>query len=182
MMTLQKFEFQSLTVYPEVSKKRRELDVCNVAFCVLVILIHVLAEPVTQYRQDSVLYVLALGPWRLSAFVVQGFLFLAGVKLFVTRKSQSDPFSYSQFYLGRLYRAVPLCRATVYSIPVSARAGTDLSLRMDRRCFDRTACRSFVFCACDLSVLFARTALAAHGISRQCGTVASFLSDSHASL
>ena len=117
MMTLQKFEFQSLTVYPEVSKKRRELDVCNVAFCVLVILIHVLAEPVTQYRQDSILYVLVLGPWRLSAFVVQGFLFLAGVKLFVTRKSQSDPFSYSQFYLGRLYRVVLpyLCAALLFT-------------------------------------------------------------------
>lgn len=106
MITLQKFEFQSITVYPEPPKKRRELDVCNVVFCFLVILIHVLAEPVTQYRKDSVLYVLALGPWRLSAYVVQGFLFLAGVKTFLTHKSPVDPFSYSKYAVGRLRRVV----------------------------------------------------------------------------
>lgn len=106
-----------MTVYPEMQKKRRELDVCNVVFCILVILIHVLAEPVTQYRHDNILYALALGPWRLSAFVVQGFLFLAGVKMFLTHKSSGDPFSYQRFYFGRLRRVVIpyLCAALVFT-------------------------------------------------------------------
>lgn len=105
-MTLQKFEFQSMTIHLGSFDKRRELDFCNIMFCALVILIHVLAEPVSLYRRDSILYALVLGPWRLSAFVVQGFIFLAGVKAFLRNKSLSDPFSLSQYYIGRLRRVV----------------------------------------------------------------------------
>ncbi len=111
-----------MTIYPGVSDKRRELDLCNVVFCALVILIHVLAEPVSLYRRDSVLYALVLGPWRLSAFVVQGFLFLAGVKAFLRNKSPSDPFSLSQYYFGRLRRVVLpyLGAAVLFSVYLGA--------------------------------------------------------------
>ncbi len=95
-----------MTIYPGTSEKRRELDLCNVVFCTLVILIHVLAEPVSLYRRDSILYALVLGPWRLSSFVVQGFLFLAGVKAFLKNKPMEDSFSLLQYYIGRLHRVV----------------------------------------------------------------------------
>ena len=62
-------------------KKKTELSFLNVFFCALVILIHVLSAPVTQLEKQSVQYALVFFPWRLSAFVVQGFIFLAGLKM-----------------------------------------------------------------------------------------------------
>lgn len=107
-----------MTVYPSPPQKRRELDICNVIFCLLVILIHILAEPVTYYRHDSIHYALVLGPWRLSSYVVQGFLFLAGVKTFIHNKSPSDPFSYKKYAYGRLQRVVfpYLAAALLFSV------------------------------------------------------------------
>lgn len=61
--------------------KKTELSILNVLFCVLVVLIHVLSAPVTQLERGSLQYVLVFVPWRLSAFVVQGFIFLSGVKM-----------------------------------------------------------------------------------------------------
>ncbi len=61
--------------------KKVELSFLNTLFCLLVILIHVLSSPVTAFEKESLQYLLALIPWRLSAFVVQGFIFLAGVKM-----------------------------------------------------------------------------------------------------
>ncbi len=88
----------------EQKKQREELSLCNVLFCLLVIFIHVSSEPVTLYLKDSPLYILTLSLWRLSSFVVQGFLFLSGVKLFLHYRI--DGFSYPKFLLGRLKRVV----------------------------------------------------------------------------
>lgn len=95
----------SVVVPSETSgtKKRRELSVCNVVFCLLVLFIHISAEPVTLYDKQSVLYIATLSLWRLSSFVVQGFLFLSGVKLFLPTTRR---FSYRKFYLSRLKRVV----------------------------------------------------------------------------
>lgn len=88
-----------------VSRKRREeLTLCNVVFCLLVMFIHISSEPVTLYLKDSPIYILTLSLWRLSSFVVQGFLFLSGVKLFLNFRI--DDFSYPKFLLGRLRRVV----------------------------------------------------------------------------
>lgn len=92
---------------PVRNKKRDELSLCAVIFCLLVIFIHISAEPVTSYRTDSILFILTLSLQRLSSFVVQGFLFLSGVKLFLRfRADGSDGFSYGKFYLSRLKRVV----------------------------------------------------------------------------
>ncbi len=89
------------------SPKRPELSLCTVIFCLLVIFIHVSSEPVSTYRTDSVLFVLTMSLHRLSSFVVQGFLFLSGVKLFLNfRPNGDDSFSYRKFYLSRLRRVV----------------------------------------------------------------------------
>ncbi|MBE6598779.1 MAG: acyltransferase [Ruminococcaceae bacterium] len=85
-------------------KKREELSLLNVFFCLLVIFIHVTAEPVTLYLKDSPLYILTLSLHRLSSFVVQGFIFLSGVKLFLN--FGVDDFSYGKFFISRLKRVV----------------------------------------------------------------------------
>jgi len=118
---------------PPQKKKREELSLCNVMFCLLVVFIHVSAEPVTLYLKDSILYILTLSCWRLASFVVQGFLFLSGVKLFLN--SDPEGFSYPKFFLSRLKRVVlpyigafclfflyfALCSAVEVSVPAFLR-------------------------------------------------------------
>ncbi len=73
-------------------KKKNELSFLNVFFCIMVVLIHVLSAPVTQLEKGSIPYAVAFVPWRLSGFVVQGFIFLAGVKMALGfKKSVSYP-------------------------------------------------------------------------------------------
>lgn len=64
-------------------QRKNELSFLNIVFCLLVILIHVLSEPVTVLSKESWQYGVAFVPWRLSAFVVQGFIFLSGLKMFL---------------------------------------------------------------------------------------------------
>lgn len=64
-------------------KRKDELSALNVLFCFLVIFIHVSSSPVSTMEPSGAGYFAVLIPWRLSAFVVQGFLFLSGLKLFL---------------------------------------------------------------------------------------------------
>ena len=87
-----------------MTKQRKgELTVASVIFMVLVIFIHAASEGVSGYRVDSVQFLVLQSLHRLSSFVVQGFLFLSGLKLFLPSKK---PFSYQKFYLSRLKRVV----------------------------------------------------------------------------
>lgn len=83
--------------------KLSELSLCSVIFCLLVIFIHVSSEPVTSYDKQSLLYILVLSLWRLSSFVVQGFIFLSGLKLFL---SYSQKFSYKRYAVSRIKKVV----------------------------------------------------------------------------
>ena len=65
----------------ETRKRLPELSYLNLTFCILVILIHVLSEPVGTLDKSSLQYFAVMIPFRLSAFVVQGFIFLSGLKL-----------------------------------------------------------------------------------------------------
>lgn len=64
-------------------QRKNELSFLNIVFCLLVILIHVLSDPVTLLPKESWQYGVAFVPWRLSGFVVQGFIFLSGLKMFL---------------------------------------------------------------------------------------------------
>jgi len=79
-----------------------EFSICSVIFCLIVVFIHVSSEAVTLYNKQSVIYIIVLSLWRLSSFVVQGFIFLSGLKLFL----KSGGFSYKRFYISRLKRVV----------------------------------------------------------------------------
>lgn len=84
-------------------KRLTELSYSNLLLCLLVIFIHASAEPVSQLNRDSWQYLAVMIPWRLSAFVVQGFFFLSGVKLVLGAK---EPFDTKGFYLRRVKTVV----------------------------------------------------------------------------
>ena len=70
----------------------------NLLMCMLVIFVHIASWTINSLDRTSVKYIFLMVPWRLSAFVVQGFLFLSGVKLFSSEK----PFHYGRFLYGRV--------------------------------------------------------------------------------
>ena len=87
-----------------MAKKRlAELSYLNLLLYLLVIFIHVSAEPVSRLNRDSLQYLVVVVPWRLSAFVVQGFFFLSGVKLCLGAK---EPFDAPHFWLRRVRTVV----------------------------------------------------------------------------
>ncbi len=99
-------------------QRKGELTVASVIFMVLVIFIHVASEGVSRYRLDSVQFLILQSMHRMSSFVVQGFLFLSGLKLFLP---SDKPFAYRKFYLSRLKRVVlpyllVFCLIYLYSI------------------------------------------------------------------
>lgn len=83
-----------------MAKRKTELSMMNIIMCLLVIFVHIASWTIGSMDKESVKYIFLLVPWRLSAFVVQGFLFLSGVKLF----SAAKPFSYGRFLFGRLIK------------------------------------------------------------------------------
>ena len=85
-----------------MQKRKSEITLFSLLMCVLVIFIHVTSWTLTAMDKTSVKYLCLLFPWRLSAFVVQGFVFLSGVRLFLSKK----PVAYGKFLVGRVRRIV----------------------------------------------------------------------------
>lgn len=75
-----------------------EISLLNSLFCVIVIFIHILSFAVASYPVNTAQFIAVMIPWRLSSFVVQGFLTLSGIKLFLTRK---EHFDYAKYYKSR---------------------------------------------------------------------------------
>ncbi len=82
-------------------KRRDEISLLNVFLCVLVIWIHVSSGAVSGVDRGAWQGFLVYVPWRLAAFVVQGFLFLGGLRLFLHYNGKRD---YGRYYLGRAKR------------------------------------------------------------------------------
>lgn len=85
-----------------MQKRKNEIILLSVLMCMLVIFIHVTSWTLTAMDRTSPKYLLLLFPWRLSAFVVQGFVFLSGMRLFLSEKN----FAYGAFLGGRVRRIV----------------------------------------------------------------------------
>ena len=87
------------------TKKARffEISLLNVFFCMLVIFIHVSSKPVTSLDKNAWQYFAVMIPWRLSGFVVQGFIFLSGLKLFLNK---SNGFVYHKFLFKRFFSII----------------------------------------------------------------------------
>ena len=66
-----------------VKTRKTEISMLNILLCLMVVFIHVSSAPVSQLNKESFQYITVMVPWRLSAFVVQGFIFLSGLKFFI---------------------------------------------------------------------------------------------------
>lgn len=76
------------------SKRKSEISYLNILLCLFVIFIHIISFAVSGFPTGTLSYNLAMFPWRMVSFVVQGFILLSGVKLFLTRK---DEISYGKY-------------------------------------------------------------------------------------
>ena len=73
----------------------------SVLLCLLVVFIHVSADPVTRADRESWQFLAAFLPWRLAAFAAQGFIFLSALRLALSNSRRSF-----LSYLGRRLRRV----------------------------------------------------------------------------
>lgn len=78
--------------------RKKELSLLNVVFCLLVIFIHISSYPLASYEIGSIPYNIVLFLWRLASFVVQGFVLLSGLKMFLNKKEKP----YLSMLLGKL--------------------------------------------------------------------------------
>ena len=99
----------------DTNKSRRyEISFLNMLFCLIVIFIHITSYLVSQSVVKTTGYCIAVVFSRLSSFVVQGFVMLSGVKLFLTRK---DSVSYTKWLKQRFFGIILpyiLCFAVYY--------------------------------------------------------------------
>lgn len=81
-----------------MGKRKNEISIMNVWLCLIVILIHLVSKPITELGSDTLLYKPFVIISRLSAFVVQGFIFLSGMKLFLNSRRKA----YASFMINRI--------------------------------------------------------------------------------
>ncbi len=84
------------------TRRRQDILFLNIFFCLLVILIHTSSEVITQMNRGHTMYWVVLLLSKLSAFVVQGFIMLSGIKLFL----KAGSIHYGRFYLSRLTKVI----------------------------------------------------------------------------
>lgn len=75
-------------------KRLFELSAMNILLCLMVIFIHVTSEPVTGYMKNSFPYAVVCIAQRGVLFVVQGFIFLSGLKLMKSKNRERSYFSF----------------------------------------------------------------------------------------
>ena len=87
----------------KTKKKYFEISVLNAFMCILVVFIHVSTAPLGALESESWQYIIIMIPRRGFAFVVQGFIFLSGMKLFLSRTKQ---FSYGSYLAKRFLHVI----------------------------------------------------------------------------
>lgn len=93
--------------------KKYEISLLNVIFCLLVIFIHVCSEPVTKLISGSIAHTVIFSAWKASAFVVQGFIMLAGAKLYLSGKKEKF-LSYITARFTKIYVPYSIAVAVYY--------------------------------------------------------------------
>lgn len=86
----------------KMTKRKSELSLFNILMCLSVVFVHVLSWTIGGMDKSSLQYIFVLTLWRLLQFVVQGFIFLSAVKLFLSKKDTD----YEKFVAGRYKRVV----------------------------------------------------------------------------
>ena len=79
--------------------QKKELSLLNLLFCILVVLIHCLSQPVSVLDRSSWQYALVLCVQRLAFVSVPGFFFLSGLKLTLFADRHR---SLVKYWLGRV--------------------------------------------------------------------------------
>lgn len=82
--------------------RKFSLSAAGALFCLIVIFIHVISPVISGADRSTATYACALSLWRLSAFVVQGFVLTAGIKLGL--KFGSGKQKWGMYYLSRAKR------------------------------------------------------------------------------
>lgn len=95
-----------------MEKRKAEITLTSIIFMLLVIFIHASSDAVKSYPADSVAFAIASSLNRLASFVVQGFIFLSGLRAFLNYK---EDFSLGRYYLSRLLR-VALPYFVIYNV------------------------------------------------------------------
>ena len=108
-------------------ERKREISVLNCLFCIMVVCIHLLSEPVTSLTKGSWQYLCAYIPQQLFFVAVYGFIFLSGLKLFLKNR----PEKLSVFYKKRFISIVVpyLAAVTVYYIVFHFVYGYGISIK-----------------------------------------------------
>ncbi|MDD3570571.1 MAG: acyltransferase [Lachnospiraceae bacterium] len=83
----------------EIRKPKQEIIFANVLMCLLVVFIHISSSAVSALEKNSIQYLAVMVPWRLSAFVVQGFVFLSALKIFIKKEPVTN---YKNYYISRI--------------------------------------------------------------------------------
>lgn len=86
-----------------IKNRKQEISALNVFLCMLVIFIHVSSTPVTTFDKSSIQFAVVFLLWRYANFAVQGFIFLGGLRLFL---SKQDGIDYKNFYINRFSKIV----------------------------------------------------------------------------
>ncbi|MEA4816757.1 MAG: acyltransferase [Lachnospiraceae bacterium] len=73
----------------DASGKKWEITLLSVFLAMVVVFIHISSFSLSSVDKESLGYAFLFVPWRLSAFVVQGFIFLGGLKLFMSKTKDS---------------------------------------------------------------------------------------------
>lgn len=103
-----------------MGKRKQEISVLNVLFCLFVIMIHILSYPVGVYGPSNpatnniVLHDLVMIPQRLISFVVQGFVLLSGVKLFLKGRENTGYFKHIAKRIVSIVVPYLICNAVYY--------------------------------------------------------------------
>ena len=95
-----------------MEKRKTEITMTSIIFMLLVIFIHASSDAVKSYPVESVAFAIVNSLNRLASFVVQGFIFLSGLRAFLNYK---EDFSLGRYYLSRLLR-VALPYFVIYNV------------------------------------------------------------------
>ena len=83
--------------------RKPDIMFLNIVFCLIVIFIHISSEVVTEMPKDTAFFTGVFSAQKLSSFVVQGFLLLSGVKLFLHK---GDGIDFARYYASRFFRVI----------------------------------------------------------------------------
>lgn len=84
--------------------KNNEINLLTSISCILVIFIHISSQAINELNKNSLELVVIYIPWRLSQFVVQCFIMLSAIKIYIKYKDTKFDFKiYIKFIINRIF-------------------------------------------------------------------------------